>query len=1029
MRKPVVCSILAFLVLVLGCGAWAQSGGVAAVSGVVRDASGAAIAKANVTISSDSRGVVRTLTTNEAGAFTAPSLVPGPGYKISVSAQGFAPYEATSLELAVGQNMALDVVLKVAAATEKVEVTGEAPLVETTKTDTSAVVSQQQIENLPINGRRVDSFVLLTPAVSNDYVYGLLTFRGVAGQNTFLVDGVDTTEGFYNENAGRTRIASQISQDAVDQFQVVSSNYSAEFGHAMGGVVNTVTKSGANQMHGSAYWFYRSTGFNAKDHFASFNPSEKRNQLGAEIGGPIKKDKLFYYANFETTRRNFPMLDSLNTNAVSGATQTWNQCGVASGGFPAATAAQCTAINGLLPRFFGSIDRKLDQELYFAKLDYRLSDRNSLSASFNFLHAVSPNGIQTGAVSTTGSALNSNGNDFATVKNGRLQWVAVPTSTLSNEFRFGLATDRQADSNNPALLGQGLGQIALSVYGTNIGATNYLPRVEPNERRFQFTDNVTWVKGTHTLKFGADVDTTHDYVYYVSNFNGSYTYQTVNAFALDYSGNTTGTKHWQTYAQTFGTPDIAFTQNDWAFYAQDQWRATNRLVLTAGARYEYTQMPQPGTCNPDYPLTCHINAPTFDLAPRVGATFQLTPKTVIQAGYGIFYARFQGGSIDNLFTTGNGKYQTSVSLASTQAAQLAAGPSFPNILTSIPTAAKVSAANLQMVAPGLRTPYSEQANIGIQREIVKDTVLDVNYLWSRGVQLYGIRDLNLPTTSTNYTYKIVDASGNQTGTYTTPVVTGSRPDSRYGMIAYAENGVNSYYNALAVQLNHRFSHGFTAMASYTWSHEIDDGQQYAQGANNLFLNNPYYWLNNGNYRDDMGSGNLDQRHRFVLSWLWAPKFTSRTDAVSRYLVNGWQLSAITTLATGHPNGSQTVYVSDKPVTGMFSNFSLNGTGFSGRVPWLPVNSYYLPSFDRADMRLAKVIPIDADGRKSLTLNFDMFNVGNNWSATGYTSSQAYYESKGVIQATPTKLYIPSGDALAPDGTQARRMQVSARFSF
>lgn len=1030
MRKPVVCFILALLVVVPGCVCWAQSGGVAAVSGVVRDASGAAIVKANVIISSDSRGVIRTLSTNEAGVFTAPSLVPGPGYKLNVSAAGFAPYEATNLELTVGQNLTLDVVLKIAGASEKVEVTGEAPLVEPTKTDTSAVVSHQQIESLPINGRRVDTFVLLTPAVSNDGNFGLLTFRGVAGQNAYLVDGVDTTEGFYNENAGRTRIAAQISQDAVDQFQVVSSNYSAEFGHAMGGVVNTVTKSGANQIHGSAYWFYRSTGFNAKDRFASFNPSEKRNQLGGDVGGAIKKDKLFYYLNFETTRRNFPMVDSLNTTAVNGATQTWNSCGTAAGGSgPLPTTAQCAAINGLLPRFFGSINRKLDQELYFAKLDYRLTDRNSLSASFNFLHAVSPNGIQTGAASTSGSALNSNGNDFATVKNGRLQWVAVPTSTLSNEFRFGVATDRQADSNNPDLLGQGLGALAISVYGTNIGATNYLPRVEPNERRFQFTDNLTWVKGKHTMKFGADVATTHDYVYYVSNYNGSYTYQTVNAFALDYSGNTTGTKHWQSYSQTFGKPDIAYTQNDFAVYAQDQWRATDRLVFTAGARYEYTQMPQPSLCNPDYPQTCHVPSYNLNLAPRVGVTFQLDPKTVLQAGYGIFYARFQGGTIDDLFTSGNGKYQTSISLASTQASQLAAGPAFPNILTSIPTAAKVSAASLQFMAPGIQTPYSEQANIGIQREIVKDTVLDISYLWSRGVQLYGIRDLNLPTTSTPFTYKIIDAAGNQTGTYTTNVLTGSRPDTRYGTVAIGENGVNSYYNALAVELNHRFSHGFTAMASYTWSHEIDDGQSYGESTNNLWLSNPNYWLNNGNYRADMGSGTLDQRHRFVFSWLWAPTFTHNTDAVSRYLVNGWQLSAITTLATGHPAGSETVYVSDKPVTGMFSNYSLNGTGFSSRAPWLPVNSYYLPSFDRADMRLSKVIPIDVEGHKALTLNFDMFNVGNNWSATGFTSSQAYYESKGVIQATPTKLYVPSADALNPDGTQARRMQVSARFSF
>ena len=357
----------------------------------------------------------------------------------------------------MGQNLDLRVTLAVEASATSVEVSAAAPLLENTKTDVSGVVDSRSILNLPINGRRVDSFVLLTPGVSNDGNYGLLSFRGVAGQNSFLVDGIDTTEQFYNENAGRTRIAAQISQDAVQEFQVVSSNYSAEYGRAMGGVVNTVTRSGGNAVHGTGYMFYRSTGFNARDPFATFVPSEKRTQTGGSLGGPIKKDKLFFFLNTEVTRRNFPIASSLNTVAVDPSTQTWKICGVASAGMPAATAAQCAAINALLPRFYGSIPRTLDQELYFGKLDYRASDRNSFSASFNFLHAKSPNGIQTGASLTTGSAITGNGDDAVTVRNGRLLWTAVPGSSFVNEFRFGFATDRQADTFNNSLLGGGLG--------------------------------------------------------------------------------------------------------------------------------------------------------------------------------------------------------------------------------------------------------------------------------------------------------------------------------------------------------------------------------------------------------------------------------------------------------------------------------------------------------------------------------------------------------------------------------------------
>ena len=174
------------------------------------------------------------------------------------------------------------------------------------------VIDARQIMDLPINGRRVDTFVLLTPGVTNDGTFGLLSFRGVAGGNAFLMDGNDTTEQYYNENAGRTRIASQISQDAVQEFQVVSANFSAEYGRAMGGVVNTVTKSGSNDLHGTAYWFFRNRTLNARDRYATFNPPELRHQAGASLGGAIVKDKLFYFLNVDITRRNFPMVSSLN---------------------------------------------------------------------------------------------------------------------------------------------------------------------------------------------------------------------------------------------------------------------------------------------------------------------------------------------------------------------------------------------------------------------------------------------------------------------------------------------------------------------------------------------------------------------------------------------------------------------------------------------------------------------------------------------------------------------------------------------
>ena len=224
---------------------------------------------------------------------------------------------------------------------------------------------------------------------------------------------------------------------------MVSANFSAEYARAMGGVVNTVTKSGTNDLHGTAYWFFRNRTLNARDRYAAFNPPEWRHQAGASAGGAIVKDKLFYFLNADFTRRNFPMLSSLNfPTVVDAATRSFVGCGAP------ATAAQCAAANSILPRFFGQIPRTADNDLYFAKLDYRPNEQHTFSAGLNYMRFQSPNGIQTGAVSTTGAAIGSNGDDSARVRNGRLDWTFVPKSNFVNELRFGWATDRQADTFN-----------------------------------------------------------------------------------------------------------------------------------------------------------------------------------------------------------------------------------------------------------------------------------------------------------------------------------------------------------------------------------------------------------------------------------------------------------------------------------------------------------------------------------------------------------------------------------------------------
>jgi hypothetical protein len=301
--------------------AWAQvSPGLASISGFVLDNSGAAVPDAKVAVANDSIGVKLMLTTSSGGVFNAPALAPAGGYDVKVDKSGFNEYEAKDLQLTVGQDVNLVVHLGVSGVSEQVQVVATAPVVNDTKTDVSQVIGSQQIQDYPLNGRRADAFALLTPGVTNDGNYGLLTFRGIANGNTFLLDGLDSTEQFYVENNGRTRITSQISLDAVQEFQVVSTDYSAEYGRANGGIVNTVTRSGTNNLHGTAFGFFRNQDLMARDPYTPLTfpiPTQWRLQSGGSVGGPIIKDKLFFYVGTEFMRNDFPLEDVYNSSLIT----------------------------------------------------------------------------------------------------------------------------------------------------------------------------------------------------------------------------------------------------------------------------------------------------------------------------------------------------------------------------------------------------------------------------------------------------------------------------------------------------------------------------------------------------------------------------------------------------------------------------------------------------------------------------------------------------------------------------------------
>lgn len=1015
MRKSLYIAIATFA---FTAGAFAQGvAGLGAVTGTVRDVSGAVVPDASVVLSNSAKGIRRNVQTTDAGIFSAPALVPSTGYSVVVTKQGFNNWELKDFQLQVGQTIDLNVTLQIASAATTVDVAAVAPMVEDTKSGVTQVVTQQQIDNLPINGRRADTFALMTPAVTPDGNFGLISFRGIAAGNLFMTDGNDTTNSFYMENAGRTRISTQISQDAVQEFQVLSDGFSAEFGRAMGGIINTVTRGGTNEYHGTAYEFFRNRTLNATDRYAvGYNPPEWRHQAGGTLGGPIQKDKIFFFSNFELVKRNFPGLNRITTSLIADPTGTFV--------LPAnckapATAAQCAAaIAFIQPQMNQLVDRTVSSYIGFGKIDYHLSDRNSITLDLNVMHWRSPHGIQTQGVFPSGAMIGNNGNSTVETRYGKAEWTGIVSPNSLNELRFGWFKDRLSDPGASDLW-PSTGPLYITVASATVGAAQAYPRTFPSEQRFQLVDNYSWTHGAHSFKFGVDFSRTEDWMNQLFNQFGGYSYSSLSAFAADFSGNTTGAKNYSSFTQQFGNPIQDLHTTEVNLYVQDTWKLTRRLTMNYGLRWEKSVLPQPTLVDPNYPQTGFVNSPNKDFAPRVSLSYMLDDRTVLRAGFGMFYSPFIGNGLDTLFL-GNGKYQTSISVNPTQSGS----PIFPNVVASA-SSVPAGTVNLTFASPDFHNPYTEQGTLALEHQFTKDIVVSASYIWSHGVGLWVQRDLNLGGPTATQSYQIQDVAGNTVSTYTTPIWTSaSKIDTRYASIYQVENGGQSWYNGLALQFQKRMSHGLTAQATYTWSHAIDDA--YQTGASNVISWSGSHTVFPGNYAADKGSSGLDQRHRATINFLWTPKFTKSTSAWAKFLVNGWEVSQITTLASAEPtSGTLSVSGTQFARSPLLYTSSLNGSGGWNRVPFWPANSLDIDRTYRVDARVSRNLPFSE--RVKGMLMFEAFNAFNTQYNT-VINTTAFTVSGGILKPVTTA-GTGSQSTSFPDGTNARRMQVAFRLVF
>jgi hypothetical protein len=1097
-------SVFASLLLLVGfCGAvYGQSQVYGAINGVVTDPNGAVVPDATVTATNEATNAAATAKSDSAGAYIISNLQPG-AYDVESTVEGFSPYKQTGVKVEVGLSTTVHLHLAIAGQTETVSVTSEAPVVDTEQSVFASNINDTALTNLPINTRRWSSFALETPGAVPDGTFGDIAFRGVGYMfDSNTVDGGANTQAFFAEEVGRTRMAYSTSLLSVQEFQVTTSNYSAEFGRAVGGVINAVTKTGSNSLHGDAYYYLRdSTIGGAYQPFATgalpptyvvrpIKPLDIRDQFGADAGGWIVKDKLFWYFDFDDQRRDFPAVNIPSTPqnffrpiTVAAPASCANATLSGSSSLaPKITIGQILACRGFtqtqvnsavafLDSTTGTSPRQGNQTIFFPKLDWHPNANNSITGSYNRVRWNSPFGVQTGSV--VNRSIDSNGNDY--VKDDRAvgNWNYLINAWASNNLRFVYSRDfefenptaslstepvaaltglsPQVDINSCGFTPQLGGTPITNACGWTLGTPYYLNRADyPDEKRYQVADTFTISKGKHLVKFGEDIAYTSDLLnaYASGDQYGEFSYSQLGDYLSDYmvaanhlptnactSPSGAAVPCYNDYFQTFGPLAFTVPTLETGLFVQDDWHTTSRLTVNVGLRWDHEGLPAPVLPNPAIPQTVAFPTDGKDFGPRAGFAFDITGHgtTVVRGGYGVYFGRISNEQIyEELTQTGNAGSQLSPTIfpTTTSGAPTPGAPIYPNILTTF--AASVGTPNIAYFPSDTRLPAAEEFDAVFEHELWRNTAVSISYLGSIGRFLpVGINtNLNAPSTI-NYAISGGPLNGQ---TVSEPFFKGARPLPAYNnMVMYCSCGT-SHYNAMVLQFNRRMTGGLQFNMSYTYANDADDVASGTGASGGSATSPAISGTGNGpvnpyNLQAENGTSNLEVKNRFVGTLVWQPLYVDHSsNAFTRGALSGWILSINQIVQSGLPF-IQTI--SGNEPSGLGATVSSGGpTGgqTSTRAAFVPKNINFVPATVSTDIRLGRIFRVHE--RLQTELSFEAFNVANHVNYTAATGS-AY--TVGGTAAAPTLTYSTSfGNLTAANNgvfVTPRQLQLGAKISF
>jgi hypothetical protein len=891
----------------------------ATLSGTVTDPSGAVIPDTQISIKNIATGLTRAVTTDAAGFYTAPNLLPG-SYEITATASGFSTEVQPDIALTVGAQQVLNFTLRVGQVTEKIQVTGAAPTVQLATSSISAVVNSTTVRELPLNGRSWTDLATLQPgvnAIQTQASFELGTNRGNRGfgaqitvdgalpqQNNYRLDGISIND--YGNGGPGSVMGGNLGVDAIEEFSVLTSNYSAEYGRTSGGVVNAITRSGTNQFHGGAYEFLRNNALDARNFFDAKNPPFRRNQFGAAAGGPVRKDKVFVFGDYEGIRQskgitNVDTVPSLaaRSGTLCSAPDTTPACTPTTitvdpsvqkylPFWPLPNAGAKPGTNGDIGIFIFPAQKVVSENFFTTRVDNRISDRDSLAATY--MGDITP---YSAPDALDAVLINSKTNrQIATLEETHIFSPSLVNSGRLGYSRAGVVNSVAVTAINPVAKDPSLaaepGQSAAALVVTGLtpsaGGVNGSSHYFFYWNSFQGYDDAFWTHGTHSVKFGGAAERIDYNSYSIIDPNGLFTFGALPDFLTN------------VHARFHASIPSSLTargvrQTLLGLYLQDDWRARPNLTLNIGLRWEMATVPTEvqgkleSLINITDP-TPHLGSPFFpnptlrNFEPRVG--FSWDPfhdgRTAVRGGFGIFDVLPLPYEFSNYL-----------------------GHLFPSYRAG--SVNKLPPGSFYAGAAGLLSPasndegyvdqhphrsYVMQWNLNVQRELAPNLTALVGYVGSHGV--------HLPARSDDIDI-VVPARTPSGYLFPSPAGSGTTLNPNFGSIRGLFYEANSFYDALEVGVEKRMSHGVQLQGSFTWGKSIDmssattGGDQFSNGIGSP----PWYDL-----KGFRGLSDFNIARTLVINGTWQVPSPKALPGFAGWATSGWQLGAIYKVSDGVP---------------------------------------------------------------------------------------------------------------------------------